>query len=151
MIWYKMIFLNQSTDILWSFSHIYAPVAISLITDVCCVSLIISWIQFSIWLHIIVDCGLDLIVFRYYQLYWVLVILFLLRIVSESILFFVIFPLFSSNYFSLSVLLYWKNNWHRKLTIDFFPYNLFLSFLKCGICDYIRICIFNYFFRKLII
>lgn len=76
------VWINQ--PISKSFSHTFAPIAISLITDVCCVSLIIFWIQFSIWLHIIVDCGLDFIVLRYYQLYWVLVILFLLRILSES-------------------------------------------------------------------
>lgn len=59
-------------------------VKVILKTVVCCVSLIIFWIQFSIWLYIIVDCGLDLIVSRYYSLYWVLVILFLLRILLKS-------------------------------------------------------------------
>lgn len=62
----------------------FHTVEVILKTVVCCVSLIIFWIQFSIWLYIIVDCGLDLIVSRYYSLYWVLVILFLLRILLKS-------------------------------------------------------------------
>lgn len=76
-------FFYMNPPISKSFPYIYDAITISSIMDVCCVSLLIFWIEFSIWLHIIVDCGLDLIVLRYYQVYWILVISFLLGIVPN--------------------------------------------------------------------